>query len=263
MKQLFHSPVTKSAIFCILFTVLIVLFSYLKPFIPAQFERAAHATIGTIAAVVATAIFLRIDKRSFASIGLQWERGTIKRFLAGTGIGLVLMGGISVAVLYAQQAQVTLNSDFSLLPFLFIILPLVPMAWFEEAGFRAYPLEILKEKTDIRFTLIFTSLLFALYHIANGWSVAASFLGPGIWGLIFGLAAIYSHGIAMPTGLHFAANFTTTMFGVAGDKHSFFTIQSVQSAGPSADIDWLTIVPSGFLLMIAVAGMTRIVRRGV
>jgi membrane protease YdiL (CAAX protease family) len=61
---------------------------------------------------------------------------------------------------------------------------------------------------------IVIALLFALYHVAGGQSVASSFIGPGIWSFVFGTAALLSKGIAMPTGIHFAANLLQAAFGM-------------------------------------------------
>ena len=95
----------------------------------------------------------------------------------------------------------------------------------EEVGFRAYPLMILKDKVGVRNSIIITSVLFALYHIANGWTIQNSFLGAGVWGIIFGLAAIYSNGISMPTGMHYAANLTTSAFGISDDSFNLWTLK--------------------------------------
>jgi hypothetical protein len=95
----------------------------------------------------------------------------------------------------------------------------------EEVGFRAYPLIILKDKTGIRNSIIITSILFALYHVANGWTIQNSFMGAGVWGIIYGLAAIYSNGISMPTGMHYAANLTASAFGISNGSFNIWILK--------------------------------------
>ena len=115
----------------------------------------------------------------------------------------------------------------------------------------------------IRLSIIITSILFALYHIANGWTVASSFYGPGVWGLVFGLAAIYSKGIAMPTGIHYAANLTTSAFGAANNTVSFWILQVKPGSTTSQNggIDWAAILPALALLVFAIICMELYIRR--
>lgn len=40
-----------------------------------------------------------------------------------------------------------------------------------------------------------------------------SILGPGLGGVLFGLAALKTKGLALPLGLHFSWNFTQWLFG--------------------------------------------------
>jgi len=78
------------------------------------------------------------------------------------------------------------------------------------------------QKIARRLSLVITSVLFALYHVAGGWSMQAAFLGPAI----FGLAAIISRGIAMATGMHYAVNLTTTAFGNSNNNVSIWLLKN-------------------------------------
>ena len=141
-------------------------------------------------------------------------------------------------------------------------LPLLPLAFMEELGFRAYPLEILKDKVGIRLSIIITSILFFFYYIANGWTISSSFYGSGVWGLVFSLAAIYSKGIEMPTGIHYAANLTTSAFGAANNTVSIWTIkQTNASTTKYGGTDWMTILPAFALLVFAVICIELYMRR--
>ena len=143
----------------------------------------------------------------------------------GVLAGIVLMGLLTFSVIYFSNFKVETNSNSNLLNFLLCTVPFIPLAFMEEVGFRAYPLILLKDKTGIRNSIIITSLLFALYHIANGWTIQNSFLGAGVWGIIYGLAAIYSNGISMPTGMHYAANLTTSAFGISNDSFNIWILK--------------------------------------
>ncbi|HYJ36996.1 MAG TPA: CPBP family intramembrane glutamic endopeptidase, partial [Chitinophagaceae bacterium] len=183
-----------------------------------KYERLAHGTVGTVAALLTTYLFIRFDRKSFSDFGLKFEKSTLKKFFVGILIGIVLMGLSAICVIYFSGFKIEVNENSSILNFLFLTLPLIPLSFMEEVGFRGYPLTILKDKTGIRISILITSILFALYHLANGWTIANSFLGAGVWGIVYGISAIYSNGISMPTGLHYAANLTTSAFGITSNS---------------------------------------------
>lgn len=253
--------IIKAILFCIVFIALFVVLSSAKNFVPPGMERLAHGITGTLAAFLTTVLFLKFDRKRFSDIGLIFERKTIPKFFAGVAIGIVLMGSLAGGVLYFTNATLEVNPGSNIGRFLLLTAPLIPLAVMEELGFRAYPLEILKHKTGIRLSILTTSILFALYHVANGWSLASSFYGPAIWGLVFGLAAVYSKGIAMPTGIHYAANLTTSGFGAAENSVSLWIVK--QPAGTVAkNASLLTVVvPALALLVFAIICIEWFVRR--
>jgi membrane protease YdiL (CAAX protease family) len=254
--------IIKSVLFCIVFTALLVVFSFAKGFIPNNFERIAHGTIGTLAAFLATVLFLKFDRKRFSDIGLTFQRKTITKFFTGVVVGIGIMGLLAMSVIYLTDVGIEVNQRSNFLNFLLMTLPLIPLAFMEELGFRAYPLEILKDKTGIRMAIVITSILFALYHIVNGWTIASSFYGPGIWGLVFGLAAIYSRGIAMPTGIHYAANLTTSAFGGIENTVSIWTVrQSDRTTIKYGGVDWTTLLPALALLVFAIICIELYTRR--
>ena len=256
------NSILKAILFCVAFTILFILFSFSKNFLPSQFERLGHGILGTVAALLTTLIFLKVDKASFADIGLVWERKTIVRFLAGMLTGIVIMGALAAGVLYFSDVTVEGNVAGNVGSFLLMTLPLIPLALMEELGFRAYPLQMVQNKVGIRLAIIITSILFALYHIVNGWTIVSSFLGPAIWGMVFGLAAVYSNGIAMPTGLHYAANLTTAAFATNADSNSLWVVTpSPDATTKTSGINWSTILPALALLIFAIACLELYMKR--
>jgi membrane protease YdiL (CAAX protease family) len=262
-KQTKSRSIFKSVLFCIVFTALLVVFSFFKSFIPLKYERFAYGIIATFVSLLTTWLFLRFDRKTFPGIGLNFERSTLRKFFTGILIGIVLMGIIVMFVIYFSGFGITINKNSGLLNYLLWTSPLILLAFMEEVGFRAYPLLLLKDKLGIRMSIIITSILFALYHIMNGWTLAGSFLGPGICGIVFGLAAIYSKGIAMPTGIHYAFNLTTDAFGTT-DKS--FNIWIVTQKGGIAVADHQTskmieLIPAIALLIFGIVCMEWFLRR--
>lgn len=252
--------ILKAFMFCAVFTGLFFILSSTLNFAPPGFERLTQGTIGTIAALLTTFLFLKIDKKRFSDIGLRFEGKTIVKFFAGVFIGILIMGVLAMSVAYISNMQIYVNPRSSVLNFLLVTAPLIPLALMEELGFRAYPLQLLKDKTGLRLAIIITSVLFALYHVASGWSVASSFYGPAVWGLVFGLAAIYSKGIALPTGIHYAANLTTSAFGEANSLVSIWTVKA-STATAQKGVDWATLFPVFALLAFAIVCIELYVRQ--
>lgn len=162
------------------------------------------------------------------------------------------MGLLATSVLYFTNTAVEANPKSTVWRFLLATVPLLPLAFMEELAFRAYPLATLKAKTGVRPALFITAVLFALYHVASGWSVASSFYGPAVWGLLFGLTAVCSRGIALPTGMHCAANLTTAAFGEADSAVSLWTMKPSLITTAPGRIDWAKLLPVLALLVIAV-----------
>ncbi len=98
--------------------------------------------------------------------------------------------------------------------------------------------------------------------IGSDWTISSSFCGPAVWGLIYGLAAIYSKGIAMPTGIHYAANLTTSSLGEKKTTASIWTVEQPNSATAKyGGFDWGTILPSLALLVFAIICIELYMRR--
>lgn len=255
--------ILKATLFCIVFVVLHIIFSFFKSLVPDKYERLAHGTLGTIAAFLITFIFIKVDKKSFADIGLTFEKSTIVKFFTGILAGIVIMGLSVVYVIYSSGLKVEVNTNSNMLNFLFYSFPILPLAFMEELSFRGYPLSILKNTTGIRNSILITSFLFGLAHLANSWTLQNALLGAGVWGIMYGLAAVYSNGISMPTGLHYAANLTPAAFGVSNDSYNLWTLKqkngdSLENYQSSAIA---TLIPQLALLIFGIICMEWYLRR--
>lgn len=72
---------------CSLFTGLLSIAASLKFMLPPQYERYAYGAIGICIAFIVTTIFLKVGKKSFASVGLKWQKQTAFNFVKGLIIG--------------------------------------------------------------------------------------------------------------------------------------------------------------------------------
>lgn len=210
--------------FVAVFIIVFMLLSQIKNFIPEKFERYSHGIIGTIVAFGTVWGFLKFEKKSLKSIGLKWEKKTLKKFTLGLSVGLVLGSLMILSQVMYSGMEISLSENYNIPSFLLWSSALIPLAFMEEIAFRSYPFIKLNKVFGLRITQVIIAILFALYHVLNGWSLGLAFLGPGIWALAFGLSAIFSDGISMPTGLHYGVNFVLALVSSQNGIEGIWTI---------------------------------------
>ena len=209
-------------------------------------------SIGTLGAVILVSAFLKSESKTFSDIGLVWGSGSLRRFMLGSVAGVALVG-LMLAVMVplgGLAVESTPNPDYwDAIGFSIIVL--FVLALMEELVFRSYPLVRLFESFGMRTSIYCTSLFFALYHGLD----PANLLGPGVWGILFGLAAIASRGIALPLGLHFGLNWMQSLFGMKTQfASSIWTIvpgteEGIESAEFIGLILQLALLVTGVLLV--------------
>jgi uncharacterized protein len=224
-------------IFWLAFMLLLVGTGMLSALLPGAFSRLAYGLGGTVAALVATYLVLRLQKSSFTFIGLTWERGSILRFIIG-----VIIGGVSLAVMLWLMYVLTglewkgneiVSSNMTIVSYAAVI----PLAYMEELAFRAYPFILMQRRYGIWVAQIVTAVAFALYHLPGGSSLLGVLLGPGIWGLVFGIAAAWSRGIAVPFGIHVALNAGQMVMGMKGTDHAIWKLSDSGKITSAAKFD--------------------------
>lgn len=212
-------PILSAIALPLLWILSITLFSVL-PFSP--LGKSKWFIMGIICSLLAwglTHLFLKYDGISFSQIGLKWQSDTLKKFFVGgvlgIGVAVVMLGIILLfSDLTIEQNTIAFNPLA-----MFWLLLFIPLSFMEELAFRGYAFIKLNKIIGLRPTLIITSILFAYYHDATGATFMTQLLGPGIWGILYGITAIWSDGIALPTGLHAAVNMVMAFFGMKPDKY--------------------------------------------
>ncbi|WP_431216266.1 CPBP family intramembrane glutamic endopeptidase [Puia sp. P3] len=214
---------------------------------------------GTLAAFLVTWIFLRWEKSSFTSIGLLWEKGTLFRFFKGFLLGSCIFF-VMVLILAGYSGgrlqRIPWNADgYTLIAYLTFI----PLGLMEEVAFRSYPLVRLNQVFGIRVTLLIIALAFALYHISMGWSIYVALAGPFVWSFVFGLAAVWSRGIALPAGIHISVNVLQNIIGLNGGKGLLWKISFPESHLARTELIGLSV--QGCLLAASLIAMELFIRR--
>lgn len=208
----------KPILFMLVFTGLLFLCGNARSMFPSAYSLLAYGILGSFAGLVTARIFQQKKQPSFASMGLGWEKKTVTRFVLGTITGAVIFGIILFILVQFSELNIQFHPQSSAADYLFIYLPILPLALMEEIGFRSYPQQKLYQAYGPWISQLVIAVAFGAYHLLNGWSLLSSFAGPFVWAFVFGLAAIWSRGIAVPTGIHFALNVLQTITGMKGSK---------------------------------------------
>ena len=190
------------------------------------------AILVTGIAIFITYLTLKKDKKSFKDIGLHLERKTPKRFIIGFSTGLFVTTIMLAIVINFSNIEL-INNTNSNTPFVLLwLLIFFPLAFMEELIFRGYAFIQINKRIGLWPAQIVLALLFAYYHDFTGVTFFNQLLGPGIWALIFGIAAIWSKGLAFPTGLHMAINVVLALVGEKDDKFSIWTMEYAAEVSP-------------------------------
>ena len=197
----------RALLFIICSIIFHVLGDILTKGLPKPFSGILHGIIAVIGVFGITILFSRWEKITLIEIGVVPNRMTFMRFVSGFVIGLVLALTHALGVVYFIQFKLVFVSSLSLSSFLFTFLLYFVFALREELAFRAFPLRTLTYSIGSWKAQLIIALIFAIEHMAGGYTFVEAFLGSAVGAILFGIAALKTKGIALPVGLHFAWNF--------------------------------------------------------
>ncbi|RKE90883.1 CPBP family intramembrane glutamic endopeptidase [Ichthyenterobacterium magnum] len=208
----------------------------------------------TVIALLLTYITVIRDKTTFKKIGFQLDRKTPSRFIIGFLIGFVITALMLALSISFSSLEISYNSKSSIQTVLLWLLAFFPLAYMEEIIFRGYAFTKINNKFGIWPAQILLALLFTWYHDFTGASFLNQLLGPGIWAFIYGIAAIWSKGIALPTGLHMAINVILALVGQKDERHAIWNLEFPTDITPSlrTQTENIGLFMQLFVLIIAI-----------
>ncbi|MCJ7936295.1 MAG: CPBP family intramembrane metalloprotease [Chryseobacterium sp.] len=184
--------------------------------------------ISVLLAILATffviVLFVKWDRISFAYIGMKPDIFTLKRLFSGFIIGLLLAIFQALIVMAFGHLKLIMNPKVHLGTVVFSLFFYLLIAIREELVFRSYVLRTLDNKFKAVFALSVMIVLFIFEHVLAGTSWKMSIIGSGLGGLLFGVAALKTRGIALPIALHTAWNFGQWITGFKNQSGSWYTI---------------------------------------
>ncbi len=222
MKNKFIQAVT-----ALILPVGFILFLIILNIVPlASFDKYGFGSILVLSiAILFSYIYLKSTKKTFKEVGFVWEQKTSKRFLIGFLIGIGITILLLIVVFHFSELKLVYNKESNIAWVSFWLLAFFPLALMEEIIFRGQAFIKMNTEIGIWPAQILFAILFAWYHDFTGQTLLTQLAGPGIWALIYGIAAIWSKGLAFPTGLHMAINVVLALVGQKDNRQSIWNIE--------------------------------------
>jgi membrane protease YdiL (CAAX protease family) len=166
----------------------------------------AHPILLVAAMVALSFLFLRREGRSLEVLGLDvsWRRA--RELAAGFAGGALLIAIIAIGVRLLLPFPWAWNAGFSAGMTAWSLQWLLCGNAVEELVFRGYSFDRLIAGIGHWKAQLVTALLFAVFHIANGWSWQVALVGTTVGSLLYGLVFVRWRSIPAATGVHAATN---------------------------------------------------------
>jgi uncharacterized protein len=197
-------------------------------------------------------LFTHVEKLSLYEVGVVPGKNSIQRFFAGYIIGLFM------AVLQPVIALGFGHLRFVFLPgttALQIIIPFLLyffVACREELVFRSYFLRRLDYSFPSPFALLVMVVVFIAEHVLAGMEWKMAVIGSGLGGLLFGVAALKTRGLALAIGLHSAWNFGQWMVGF---KNKGGVWSAVVEKGYERETENISLAAFALVMLLAITGV--------
>ena len=225
-----------------------MLTSRLTKSFPVNIADLASIFIATILSFILVVLFTRWEKLSLADVGVVPGKQTIVRFIAGYCIGLLMAVTQALTVFGFGHLRLVLSNASILqivLPFLLYFF----VACREELVFRSYALRSLNYSFKAVFALSIITILFILEHVAAGMTWKMAVIGSGFGGILFGIAALKTKGLALPLGLHSAWNFGQWAMGF---KNKTGIFEAINEKGYEAKNEIISLTVYVLVMLLAI-----------
>ena len=161
-----------------------------------------------------------LDRRSFISLGLGWNRAALQEMAVGFLIAGAVIGSIYLLEWgagwldfqgFAWQSGGAAEAGAGVLAMMLVFLA---GSWQEELLHRGYWLQNIEEGLSLFWGVLISSAFFALTHLANPNFSPAALLGLAAGGIFLAYGYLRTRQLWLPIGLHTGWNFfESTVFG--------------------------------------------------
>jgi membrane protease YdiL (CAAX protease family) len=208
--------------------------------------------LASILSFLLVCLFTGWQHLSLPEVGVGPGKNTIQRFSAGSFIGLFMAVLQALAVVGFGHLRLTIVPNLSVLQ---IILPLLLyffVACREELVFRSYALRSLDYSFSSSVALLIIVIIFIIEHVMDGMTLKMDIFGAGLGGILFGLAALKTKGLALPIGLHSGWNFGQWMVGF---KNRPGVWKAVAEKGYEAETENFSLAAFVVVMLLAITGI--------
>lgn len=191
-----------------------------------------------------------VDKKTFISLGLIWDKYALLDVLSGIVNSALLMTGVFFTMLWTGLIEFhgltwwtagtpgAVSFSMTVLPVVLIVVyKFAIVAWHEELSFRGYFFQNLVEGMGLMWAIIVSSLAFGFVHAFNpGASILSSILIAVITPQLI-YAYLKTGQLWLPMGLHLGWNFfQASVFGFSSSGQVSPSLVSQSPLGP----EWLS-----------------------
>jgi uncharacterized protein len=180
-----------------------------------------------------------LDRRSFASLGFNFDQRVLVDLLAGITITFIMMGLIYLAMTSLGWIQLTGFAWHSDPPgvvigqILLYLLIFVAVGWQEELLSRGYHLQTLASGINLFWGVLISSAVFGILHLANPNTSWVSAAGIFFAGLFLALGYLRTGQLWLSIGLHIGWNFFEgVVFGFPVSGLSIYPLLHIHVSGP-------------------------------
>jgi membrane protease YdiL (CAAX protease family) len=160
-----------------------------------------------VAVVVALSyLFLRREGRSLEVLGLDVSWRRLRELVVGFGGGAILILMIALVVRLVLPFPWARNPEFSAGMAAWSLLWLLCGNAVEELVFRGYAFERLIAGIGHWRAQIVIALLFAVFHVVNGWPWQVALIGTTVGSFLYGLVFVRWRSVPAAAGVHAATN---------------------------------------------------------
>jgi uncharacterized protein len=202
-------------------------------------------------------LFTHWEKLSLDEVGAVPGKNSIQRFFVGYIIGLFMAVLQAVTVLGFGHLRFFFLPGTTALQIIIPFLLYLFVACREELVFRSYFLRRLDYSFPSPVALLVMIIIFIAEHVLAGMEWKMAVIGSGLGGLLFGVAALKTRGLALPIGLHSAWNFGQWMVGFK-NKGGVWT--AVVEKGYERETENISLAAFALVMLLAITGVLRFYR---
>jgi len=219
-----------------------------------------HPLVNAAFALGVTLLFLRWDRRSPAVLGLELTWRPLRGLVTGLGVGTLVISAIALGMWALLPFPWAWNPRFAPAAAAASLVFFLGSNASEELIFRGYTFERLISAIGHWRAQVVTALVFALFHVLQGWPWHVALMGTTVGSLLFALVLLRWQSLPAAIGVHAGANWVKDL--LLADPPTAKTLFAPLSPRPwTSGEQWLSMVIFDGVVLVACFILWRSIRR--